>query len=261
MRCLPDFLIIGAQKAGTSSLFDFLCTSPGVIPPCTKECHFLDGPNQKPWHYRSYFPRYATLQQVAAERGHRVITGEATPYYLFHPAVPSRAAQLLPHAQIIIVLRDPVMRAYSHYRHAVSFGFEDLSFEEAIEREPARLAGLDDRLANSRSATSRVHQELSYVARGHYAEQIHRWLEHFDRSQMQFILFEEMIDRPEIIGQRLAEFLRVPPPVGEFPHSNVGTSSERLNPDTEQRLRKIFAPTISELEGLLDITTGWLSHS
>ena len=124
-RRLPDFLVIGAQRAGSTSLFAQLCEHPGVAAPSHKEIHYFDLQSFRGlrW-YRSHFP--------PAGRSRGRITGEASPYYLFHPAVPARVAEALPDVRLVALLRDPVARAYSQYQLSVRDGHETLGFEEAL---------------------------------------------------------------------------------------------------------------------------------
>src|SRR5947209_1159841 len=140
-RALPDFLIIGAQKAGTTSLYRYLAAHPDIVASTRKEVHFFDINFWRgEWWYRSLFPLRRRLQRRPPLRNRPAITGEASPYYLFHPFAPERAAQLLPDAKLIVLLRDPVERAWSHYRHEVANGRETMTFPDALAAEPARLA-------------------------------------------------------------------------------------------------------------------------
>lgn len=128
----PHFLIIGAARSGTTSLYSYLVEHPRVVAAAKKELHFFDlrFPNGPAW-YRDQFPSLSP----------DTITGEASPYYLFHSHVPKRVFKLLPHVKLIVLLRNPVDRAYSHYYHAVKHGIETLPFERAIEQEDERLRG------------------------------------------------------------------------------------------------------------------------
>ena len=103
-RPLPDFLILGAQKAGTTALYQSLCRHPRVSAAFTKEVHYFDlQPDRSDRWYRGHFPRRP--QRTGSSK--RFLTGEATPYYLFHPSVPERVAEKVPHAKLIVLLRDP----------------------------------------------------------------------------------------------------------------------------------------------------------
>jgi hypothetical protein len=147
---------------------------------------------------------------VARRHGVELRTGEASPYYLFHPLVPDRVAEHLPQVKLIALLRDPVQRAYSHYQHELARGFETLPFEEAIEAEPARLAGEAERLAGDLAYRSFEHQHHSYLARGCYAEQLDRWRARFDGDQLLVLSSERFFAEPEPTFARVLEFLELP---------------------------------------------------
>jgi hypothetical protein len=198
---LPDALIIGAQKAGTTSLFSYLAQHPDVSVSRAKEVHYFDNAFDKGenW-YRSHFER---------GRGDEVFI-EASPYYLYHPLAPARSSALLPRAKLIVLLREPVARALSHYQHVVDHGFEPLSFEEAIASETRRLGGSEERLARGQIARSLEHQRYSYRSRGLYAYQIERWLEYFPASAFLFLKAEEMFASPQPVFDRVCDFLGVP---------------------------------------------------
>jgi hypothetical protein len=177
-RGWPSALIIGAQRSGTSSLFNYLVEHPDVRAPVTKEVHYFDLHFSKPvrW-YRGRFPYRRALCGG-------VLTLEASPYYLAHPLAPQRAARLLPEVKLIALLRNPVDRALSHYHHEVRGGRESLSFAEAIEREAERLAGEEERLASDPEYYSFSHHRYSYTTRGLYLRQLRHWVAHYPRAQL-----------------------------------------------------------------------------
>ena len=131
-RPLPDFLVLGAQKAGTTALYAYLRWHPGITGPSWKEVSFFDRHWWRgPAWYRGQFP---------LRSGTRLV-GEASPSYLFHPLAPERVRALVPDARLVALVRDPVARAYSHYQHEVALGREPLSFEDALAAEPERTRG------------------------------------------------------------------------------------------------------------------------
>jgi hypothetical protein len=198
-RPLPEFLIVGAQKAGTTSLHAYLCEHSSVLPPTTKEVHFFDHEfHRGPAWYRAHFRR-------SPEPG--MLSGESTPYYLFHPLAPARAAEVLPECRLIVVLRNPVDRAFSHHNHERALGFESLDFEQAIEAEAQRLAGEEARMLRDARYRSFSHQHHSYVSRGRYAEQLNRWFEHFDRERVLILSAEELFAEPAKVVREAQEFL------------------------------------------------------
>jgi hypothetical protein len=212
LRLLPDYLIIGAQRAGTTSLHRYLVQHPGVRTMLrTKGVHFFDTAYGRglSW-YAARFPTKAYAWYVARRHGVALRTGEASPYYLFHPHVPGRVAEHLPQVKLIALLRDPVQRAYSHYQHEVARGFETLSFEEAIEAEPARLASETERMAADPLYNSFAHQHHSYLARGRYAEQLDRWRSHFADEQLLVLSSERFFAEPERTFARVLDFIGLP---------------------------------------------------
>jgi hypothetical protein len=212
LRLLPDYLIIGAQRAGTTSLHRYLIQHPGVRTTLrTKGVHFFDtGYGRGMSWYASRFPTRLTAWWVARRHGVELRTGEASPYYLFHPHVPGRVAEHLPQVKLIALLRDPVGRAYSHYQHEVARGFETLSFEEAIEAEPARLAGETQRMLAEPLYNSFAHQHHSYLARGRYHEQLERWRARFDDRQLLVLSSERFFAEPERTFHQVLDFLELP---------------------------------------------------
>jgi hypothetical protein len=212
MRSLPDFLVIGAQRCGTTSLYRYLARHPAVVSAVlNKGVHYFDTNADKSlrW-YRSHFPSDPYKALVARRRGvRRVVTGEASPYYIFHPLAVSRIADVLPNVKSVLVLRDPVARAHSHYTHELARGFETLSFEEAIEREEQRLQGEEERMMAEPGYYSYSHQHHSYVARGRYLEQIERWLRVFPREQLMIVDARDLFDEPDATFRSVLRFLEL----------------------------------------------------
>jgi Sulfotransferase domain len=205
LRGLPSALIIGAQKGGTTSLFSYLLEHPRVLPPLTKEVHYFDFNYARGlrW-YRGNFPYAHRLRGGS-------LTLEGSPYYLVHPLVPARVAQLLPGIKLIAVLRNPVDRALSHYQHEVRGGRESLSFDEALDRESERLAGEEARLEQDPDYYSYNHHRYSYVRRGLYLEQLRRWARYFPRSQMLVLQSERLFRDPAGTTALVQEFLGLEP--------------------------------------------------
>jgi hypothetical protein len=172
-RPLPDYLIVGTQRGGTTTLHHWLAAHPGVLPArLTKGVHWFDTgfARSEAW-YRSHFPSRRVRDAAARRLGYEPVVGEGSPYYMFHPFAPTRIASVLPDPRLLVVLRDPVERAWSQYHHETARGFEDLPFEAALEAEAGRLAGEAETLVEP-GATSASHQHHSYEARGRYAEQL-----------------------------------------------------------------------------------------
>ena len=204
LRAVPDFFVVGAMKSGTSSLFHYLCQHPLVAAPLRKEVHYFshgrhlgktDG-----W-YRAHFPLRVRMAPGA-------ITGEATPDYMYDPEVPARLAAMAPRARLIVILRDPVERAISHYHHEVRMGREYLPIEEAMAVEEERLASA--RAAGPEGRETWMH--ACYKARGRYAEQIERLRATFPPERI-LILGNNLLFRdPEQVMAQTLGFLGLPYP-------------------------------------------------
>jgi hypothetical protein len=256
-RILPSIVVIGAQRAGSTSLFYALARHPHVARPATKEVHFFDDHFWRgPGWYRSFFPLSAWRER--ARRRHRDLIGvDATPSYLFHPAAPARAAATVPDARLLVILRDPVARAYSHYQQARRKKIERLPFPDALAAEERRLAGEEEKLLSDPRYRSFQHLHHSYVSRGLYADQLERWLPHFPRDRLHVIFAEEFFARPGDVYTEVIRFLGLPrwePP--DFPNWNPARYPE-LDDETRAWLAARFAGPNAKLSRLLGRELPW----
>jgi len=259
LRAWPDFLVIGAQKAGTTSRYAYLLEHPCGEPATKKEVQYYSVRYSRgPAWYRAHFPTSLTMARTARRHG-RAITGEASPYYLFHPLVPERARADVPAARLIALLRDPVERAYSHYQHLVRLGTEPLSFEEAVAREPERLAGQAARIRREPGYYAHEFRNFSYLARGVYVDQIAAWRASFPAAQLMVLRSEDFWADPAATYRDVTRFLGLPDWAPEsFREYNVGQYAG-LSEDTRGRLRETFRPHNERLRALLGerFTWGW----
>jgi hypothetical protein len=199
----PDFLIIGAQKCGTTSLFHYLSQHPDIDLPKTKEIHFFDNNYSlgNDWYFQ-HFSKKIKLEYK--------ITGEASPYYLFHPLVPERVESTIPNTKLIIMLRNPIYRAHSHFMHEKRLKFEHInSFEEAIKFEKSRVGTAENKLRLREVEHSFAHQHYSYINRGMYFKQISYWLQYFAIDNMCFIKSEDFFTNPKLELLNIYSFLGV----------------------------------------------------
>jgi hypothetical protein len=249
---LPDFLIIGGQKCGSTSLFRNLAESPEVLP-ARKEIHFFDVQFDRgvDW-YRTHF-RFEGADGAA---GGRTITGEASPYYLFHPLAPQRARAVAPDARLIALLRNPVRRAVSHYYHEVGNGVEELPLAQALEREPERLAGEAERIAAEPGYSSFAHRHFSYQARGDYLVQLEAWLAAFPREQLLVLNSERLFGAPDEEMRRVYDFLDLAgEPRGFDAWNQRGYPAPE--PEVVDRLTAHFAKRNERLYEFLGEDFGW----
>jgi hypothetical protein len=255
LRTLPDFMVLGAQKGGTTFFYRLLAQHPNVKPAFLKEVHYFDLNYRKGEHwYRSNFPL-----QVSDERD--FVTGESSPYYLFHPHAPRRAAHIVPEAKLIVLLRNPVHRAYSHYQHQVKRvkgeARETLTFEEAIDAEEVRLHGEVDKMIRDEAYVSLNHRSYSYLARGVYVDQLVAWSKYYDRTQMQILKSEDLFHDTPTILRATSGFLEIPywaPKAYSIPNKREYTD---LSIAVRQRLEDFFRPHNLRLYEYLGVDLGW----
>ncbi|MGH3354620.1 MAG: sulfotransferase domain-containing protein [Nocardioidaceae bacterium] len=259
-RPLPDYLIIGAKKGGTSSLTNWLLQHPDnlrMFPPFQplKSPHFFDINFGKgvAW-YRGHFP----TERVRARQAGAIV-GEASPYYMFHPAAAARARSVVPDAKIIAVLRNPVSRAYSNYWDRVAAGTEKLpTFEEAMTAEGERLADVDnDRLVNDPLYYSLAHDQFTYLSRGRYLEHLKTWLDTFPSEQVLVLRGEDMYSDPAGVFETVQRFLGL----RIWPGTDMKTYNERskppIDPRTRDRLAEYYRPYNEALYERLGRDMGW----
>jgi hypothetical protein len=256
-RVVPDFIIIGAQRAGTTSVYNYLNQHPAVIAALTKEVHFFDvNFDQGLGWYRAYFPSYRRKSVIQRQRG-RCVTGEASPYYLFHPRVPRRVKAVLADVKLIALLRNPVDRAFSHYHHELRAGREHLTFEAAIAREPERLQGEAARILADESYDSFNHQCYSYLARGVYVDQLRTWLSYFPREQMLILKSEDLYAHPCLATKQVLAFLDLPEwELGHYRKYHAQPYA-KMEAATRALLVDYFAPYNQQLYALLGRDFGW----
>jgi hypothetical protein len=257
-RMKPDFLIVGAQRCGTTSLFRYLAGHPQVMPPLWhKGVHFFDVNYQRGlrW-YAGHFP----IEKIATWRARQVgrpVTGEASPYYLFHPCGAARIARDLPETRVIVMLRDPVERAFSAHRQETHRGFEVEEFERALELEPERLRGEEERLAADPGYVSFHHQHHAYVRRGEYAPQVGRFAQLLGPERVHVLESDSFFADPGPEWDRLLEFLGLEPwRPAEFGRHNARPAAPMLE-STRGRLRAHFEPFDQALADVLGAAPGW----
>lgn len=259
LRPAPDFLVIGAQKSGTTTIYDYLLQHPDVRSALRKEVHYFDRAwgNGDRW-YRAHFPA------AAPGRPRSWLTGEATPYYLLDPRVPVRIAQSAPDARLVAVLRHPVDRAYSGFQHSRALGLEpEADFGIALDLETERTAAAWDRLVSGASEREPAVEAFSYLRRGRYAEQLRRWDAAIrDPSQLLVVLADELFTDPQATMTRVLSHLglSVPGPRGwqsyDFGRRNARQYTA-LPDGIRARLAGTFAADVAELEQRIGRATGW----
>lgn len=257
-RLQPDFLVVGAQRAGTTTLYRILSEHPGVLRPTqSKGIGYFDEEHHRGMRwYRAHFPLAR-----AARRGRgglpRRLTFESRGYYLHHPLAPARIAAELPDVKIVVVVREPVERAYSAYRHEHARGFEDLDFPTALEREEERLAGEVEAMVADPDYRSHAHRHQAYLARSRYAEQVRRFVDALGPERVHVVDAGHLFTDPGPELERLEDFLGLerwqPARVEQW---NARPSSP-LEPGLAARLDEYFAPHDEALAALTGRRPSW----
>lgn len=240
-----DFVIGGTQKGGTTALAEYCMANLDICMPRSKEAQYFNHEE----HFAAAAVDY-TRYHANFEPGplHRVL-GDATPEYMYVEAAPERIARYNPAMKWIILLRDPVQRAYSHWNMQVSRRYDDRSFDEAIFTEPQRLA----------AATALQRQRWSYVDRGFYSRQLARVWNHFPRAQTLVLPSDALRSDPATTLGAIATFLGVRPFAPGTARDSFSLPYERpMSDEARAFLLRAYASEIAELEGLLDWDlSGW----
>lgn len=269
-RPLPDFLLIGTKRGGTTSLYYDILKLPQVVtlfpsakrlPKAneTKGVHYFDSHFSKGerW-YRSYMPSASSRRRAERALGKPVVVGEASPYYLFHPRAAERAAALVPDARLIVLLRDPVFRTYSHWKERRRSNAEVLGFAEALREEDYRLSGEEDRLREDSTYYSYAHEQQSYVSQSRYARALRPWVQLFGMDRILVLASEEYYAEPGATMAKIANFLGIDfVPSPEVEHRNAATG-EGIDEHTRERLAALFARDNAELEATIGRSLPWL---
>lgn len=247
-RSLPGFVIVGAQRAGTTSLYRYLVAHPDVGGVrLGKGVHYFDTSFGQPlsW-YRGHFP--LDPNRVPMVSGPKLV-GEGSPYYMFHPYGPERIASTLPGVKVIAILRDPIERAHSQWVHETARGFETLPFEEALEAEDSRLGDCAVDLSRP-DAQSFSHQHHSYVARGQYAEQVERLWSVFGQTNVLVLPSTRLFAEPAKVYAESLAFLALDTFTTEFEAHNARSYS-KIEPALERRLADRFSESNEQLVSML----------
>ena len=259
-RMDPAFLIVGAQRCGTTSMFKNLRQHPAVVaPPLQKGIHYFDkNYAQGPGWYRSHFPLRATAGRLGrGEAGTEPITGESSPYYMFHPLAAGRIARDLPQVRLIVLLRDPVERAISAYTHEKARGFETEAFERALELEPERIAGERERMLADPTYDSFHLQHNAYLTRGQYIEQLERLEPIFGRDRLHVVDSHDFFEQPGPTYDAVIDFLGLPAFDGAVFDQHNARPRSPMPGDLAARLDDHFRPYDERLATWLGRAPGW----
>ncbi|MEJ5946305.1 sulfotransferase domain-containing protein [Pseudokineococcus basanitobsidens] len=254
VRSLPDFLVVGGQRCGTTSLFKTLVQHRQISPPALRKgIHYFDVHyDEGPAWYRGHFP-------VRRPRlgGPRRLTGESSPYYMFHPLAGRRIADDLPDVRLLVLLRDPVERAYSAHAHESARGFETLDFEAALEQEDQRLAGEAERVLFEPGYESFHLQHHGYLSRGRYLEHLQRLEQLVGRERMHVVDSGDFFSSPEATFAPVLTFLGLPQQEGIAFERHNARARTAMPEALRARLAEHFAPADAGLAQWWGRTPSW----
>jgi hypothetical protein len=263
LRGLPDFLIIGTKRGGTTSLWNYLIGHPDILAmfPSTRglksPAYFFENYDRGEDWYRSHFHTRAYKSWLQRRRSRAVVTGEASPYYMYYPHGADRVHALVPDVKLIVLLRDPVRRAYSHYWERVGQGVETLSFDDALAAEAERTHGEWDRMLADPSYYSQAHDFFSYRDRGLYQRQLERWFATFPARQLLILPSEQFYGDTQGAYDLSCDFLGVArrrvPTAARWNEQRVPAMSEAAR----STLREFYRPRNAELFSWLGRDFGW----
>lgn len=249
LRSFPDLIIVGAMKSGTSSLFWYLTQHPKITTGNIKEVHFFDNNYSKgPFWYRSHFP---------VSDGS--IICEGSPYYLNYPHAAKRIHELIPSAKMIAILRNPTERAISHYYHQVRKERETLPILEAFQAEEERVKAEWERMLEDETYISPTHQYFSYKHRGIYIDQLERYWQYFDDSNLLVLNAARLFSEPTDTLKELYEFVGVDAYIGhiDLTPQHASSNKAKVPSSVHEYLDDFFAPYNQRLYQRLGRDFGW----
>jgi hypothetical protein len=255
-RLRPSFLIVGAQRAGTTTLYRVLSEHPQVArPTVTKGTGYFDLKYDRgPAWYRGQFP---LAWRARLKHGPDVVTFESSGYYLYHPMAVSRIARDLPEVKVVVLVREPVERAYSAHRHEEARGYETEPFEVALDLEEERIAGEVDRIVADPSYVSFHHRHHSYLARSRYSEQIERYLELLGPDRVAVVDAGSFFENPAAEFDRLRSWLGLSAWRPERVEQWNAQQRSPMPPELRERLSRYFEPYDARLAEQMGRTPSW----
>lgn len=263
-RPQPDFLIIGTKRGGTTSLHNYLLMHPGVLGlfPQSRgkkstDYFFKEMHRGERW-YRSHFHTSVHRALMARRLGYAPVGGEASPYYVWDPRIAGRVREVAPQVRSIVLLRNPVERAWSHYLERRENGVEPLSFEEALRAEEDRTDGELARMLKDPAYYSEPHDWYTYRSRGVYLPQLENWLSVFPADQLLVLRSEDLYADVQGVFDQVCTFLDLPPaPLPTTRSFNASRQRSTVPGAVREELVDYYAPHNEKLEAFLGRDLGW----
>jgi Sulfotransferase domain len=250
-RMRPGYLVVGTKRGGSTSLAEWIDEHPNVAP-CRnrKGTHYFDTNfGRGPAWYASRFERPDDKY---------LLTGEASPYYMFHPLCPTRIQAELPDVKLLVVLRNPIDRAWSQYQYEVARGHETEPIQAALDLEPQRLDGEIERLIADPGYEGYEYRHHGYLLRGHYADQIQELYRLFPVEQVMVLQSEQMFADPHNVLDRVWDFLELPRTrLDHLTPQNANAAPRKIDDVTLARLENYYRPLNEALYELPGIDFRW----
>ncbi len=264
LRVRPDYLIIGTKRGGTTSLARWVLEHPEVrplfpSPENRKGAYYFDVNYGRgdAW-YRSHFPTRMAHNLRCKRAGRKLLVGEATPYYLYHPHAAGRARRTTPQSKIIILLRNPIDRAFGHWGERTRQGIETLGFEEALDAEQLRCEGEEDMMLHDPGYVSFPHQHYSYVDQGRYSRGLKRWMDAYPSEQLLILRSEDMYQNPSAIYRQVVDFLGISDYSPKAFSAWNKKSKDTFDPALRARLTDELTEDIQKVEELVGRSMDWV---
>ncbi|MGB0114687.1 MAG: hypothetical protein WBP59_15825 [Ilumatobacteraceae bacterium] len=269
LRPLPDLVVIGVKRGGTTSLFRDLERQPTSLPlvPSArrlplrenmKGVHYFDGDMARSMRwYRSHFPTSPTRRWRERRTGSS-FTAEASPYYFFHPLAAQRAAASLPDTTFAVMLRDPVERTVSHWAEQTRNGIETLSLGDALAAEPDRVGDDARRLVSGEIGESNAHEQQSYAAQSEYSDSYDRWVGAVGAERLVVTYSEDYYRAPHDTVAAITSSIGIDAVRhDDAEHRNAAPRPSILDPDIEAQLTARFRPDVERLAERLGARPPW----
>ncbi len=237
-----DFLICGAQKSGTTAIYEYLRSHPDLFLPDTKELHIFDNESRN-WTRDGINAIDREINHFFKEAPSSSLRGEATPVSLYWQSATKRIWRYNPNMRFISILRNPITRAYSHWNMEIQRGRDKKSFVTDLQLEEDRC----------REALPLQHRVFSYLSRGFYSEQLRRLWRYFPRKQVLVLKQEELLLEPEQTMERIYRHLNISKIKFECrKKSHVRTYMQAMPSNTKDSLRELYKDEIHQLENMLN---------
>lgn len=261
LHTTPDYFIIGFPKCGTTSLHEYLGEHPDVYLPFGKEIDFFDRLYSRGLNwYKTSFPNIVQKSFVKNFQKKEFLTGEATPRYIVHPHAVKRIHNTIPNGKFIILMRNPIDRAYSHYKMNLRNDYEYRSFEDALKFEKERIDGRYEKMIKNENYYSWDYDLYAYLEHGKYYEKIKKWYSVFPKEQFLIIQSENFQKNTSDVYKQVLKFLNLQEfelDEYKFFKKRNYKENEKIDSQLRKQLVEYFKPSNEKLYKLIGEKFDW----